>query len=75
MPYHGAKFHGRGLKIRLCGLPVSTGALNAVEIYVKKKRKILSEDSRDLLENERPTVLNAEPKPRLSQSNLNWEEN
>ena len=50
MPYHGAKFHGRGLKIRLCGLPVSTGALNAVEIYVKKKRKILSEDARDLLE-------------------------
>ena len=40
MPYHGANFHGRGLKIRLCGLTVSTGALNAVEIYVKKKRKI-----------------------------------
>ena len=39
MPYHGAKFHGRGLKIRLCGLPVSTGALNAVEIYVKKREK------------------------------------
>ena len=50
MPYPGAKLHGRGLKIRLCGLPVSTGALNAVEIYVKKKRKILSEDARDLLE-------------------------
>ena len=29
MPYHGANFHGRGLKIRLCGLTVSTGALNA----------------------------------------------
>ena len=43
--------------------------------FTQKKRKILSEDSRDLLENERSTVLNAEPKPRLSQSNLNWEEN
>ena len=70
MPYHGANFHGRGLKIRLCGLTVSTGALNAVEIYVKKKRKILSEDVLDLLENERSTVLNAEPKPRSSQSTL-----
>ena len=39
MPYHGANFHGRGLKIRLCGLTVSTGALNAVEIYVKKREK------------------------------------
>ena len=38
MPYHGANFHGRGLKIRLCGLTVSTGALNAVEIYAKKEK-------------------------------------
>ena len=38
MPYRGAKFHGRGLKIYLCRLLASTGALNAAEIYVKKKR-------------------------------------
>ena len=35
MPYRGAKFHGRGLKIYLCRLPASTGALNAAESYVK----------------------------------------
>ena len=68
MPYHGANFHGRGLKIRLCGLTVSTGALNAVEIYVKKREKF-GRCSRPL-ENERSTVLNAEPKPRSSQSTL-----
>ena len=39
MPYRGAKFHGRGLKIYLCRLLASTGALNAAEIHVKKKRK------------------------------------
>ena len=37
MPYRGAKFHGRGLKIYLCRLPASTGALNAAESYVKMK--------------------------------------
>ena len=44
MPYRGAKFHGRGLKIYLCRLPASTGALNAAESYVKipeNVRKIL----------------------------------
>ena len=37
MPYRGAKFHGRGLKIYLCRLLASTGALNAAEIHVKKR--------------------------------------
>ena len=46
MPYHGANFHGRGLKIRLCGLTVSTGALNAVEIYVKKREKFFRKMSK-----------------------------
>ena len=69
MPYHGANFHGRGLKIRLCGLTVSTGALNAVEIYAKKEKNSFGRCSRPL-ENERSTVLNAEPKPRSSQSTL-----
>ena len=35
MPYRGAKLHGRGLKIYLCRLPTSTGALNAAESLVK----------------------------------------
>ena len=39
MPYQGAKFPGRGLKIRLCGLPVSTGALNASKFTQKKRKK------------------------------------
>ena len=37
MPYRGAKFHGRGLKIYLCRVPASTGALNAAAGYVKMK--------------------------------------
>ena len=44
MPYRGAKFHGRGLKIYLCRLPAFTGALNAAESYAKMHenvRKIL----------------------------------
>ena len=39
MPYQGAKIPGRGLKIRLCGLPVSTGALNASKFTQKKREK------------------------------------
>ena len=39
MPYRGAKLHGRGLQIYLCRLPTSTGALNAAESLVKKKRE------------------------------------
>ena len=51
MPYHGAKFRGRGLKIHRCGLPVSTGALNSVEIYVKRKRKFFRKILETYVEN------------------------
>ena len=37
MPYRGAKFHGRGLKIYLCRGPAFTGALNAAAGHVKMK--------------------------------------
>ena len=37
MPYRDAKLHGRGLKIYLCRVPASTGALNAAAGYVKMK--------------------------------------
>ena len=37
MPYRGAKFHGRGLKIYLCREPAFTGALDAAAVHVKAK--------------------------------------